>query len=260
MKITFLGTGTSTGIPVIGCHCVACQSSDPKDKRLRASVLIEHQNTCIAIDCGPDFRQQMLRANVHLLDAILFTHQHRDHTAGLDDIRPFFYWQGGKNMQVFASTAVQADLKSQFAYIFAEKKYPGAPAIDLHTISKNEAFSFQDFSPIIPIEVIHGTMPVLGFRFGNFTYLTDVKYIDDIEKEKVKGTEILVISAVRKSEPHWSHLTLPEALAFIDEWQPKQAYLTHLSHKMGPQQSLIKDLPPNVQIAYDGLVLELDSM
>ena len=250
LKITFLGTGTSQGVPVIGCGCAVCSSKDPKDQRLRTSVLITKGEVNIAVDAGPDFRQQMLRAGVQDLQAILLTHEHNDHVIGLDDVRAFNFRQW-KKMPVYATLPVQAELKKRFSYIFDKNPYPGAPMVELRTLSKDEIFEVGNIT-FIPIEVMHGTLPVLGFRIGDFTYLTDVKTIEPTELEKVKGSRILVLNALHHTEHH-SHLNLKEALELIQQLQPEQAYLIHVSHKMGLHESVSKSLPPNVQLAYDGL-------
>ncbi len=255
MKVTFLGTGTSQGVPVIACDCAVCQSEDPKDKRLRVSVLLEVNGLSILIDSGPDFRQQMLRENVQNLDAILFTHEHKDHTAGLDDVRAFNF-KHNKDMDVYAHPRVQDALKMEFSYIFAEVKYAGVPLVKLHDIGKNEKFSIDSKVEITPIEVLHHKLPVLGFRIENFTYITDAKTITPAEKDKLKGTEVLVLNALRR-EDHISHLNLQEALELIEEIQPKQAYLTHISHLFDKHEDILKDLPKNVSVAFDGLKIEL---
>jgi phosphoribosyl 1,2-cyclic phosphate phosphodiesterase len=247
MNITVLGSGTSQGVPVIGCSCTICSSSDERDKRFRSSVLIEIDGKNIVIDTGPDFRSQMLANHVKQVDAVLFTHEHKDHTAGLDDIRPFN----------FASDRVAEALQREYAYIFAEKKYPGAPEIDLHII-ENEAFNPFTSLKVIPIRVMHGQIPVFGFRIKDFTYITDAKTIDQIEIDKVKGTEILIINALRL-ESHHSHFSLDDALAFIDEIAPKKAYLTHISHVFGKHEEIEKMLPPGVFAAYDGLQINIPS-
>lgn len=254
MKITFLGTGTSQGIPVIACHCAVCSSSDQRDKRLRVSVLVETQGKVIVIDAGPDFRYQMLRAGVQHLDAIVFTHEHKDHVAGLDDVRAFNYKQQTE-MDVYAHKRVQEALKREFSYIFSHVKYPGVPRIKMHEISADTPFSISGVE-FIPVEVMHFQLPVLGFRIGNFTYLTDAKTISEEEKQKVKGTEILVINALQQ-EKHISHFTLEEAIHFAEEIGARETYFTHLSHRMGRHEDISKLLPPNIHLAYDGLVLEL---
>jgi phosphoribosyl 1,2-cyclic phosphate phosphodiesterase len=253
LKITFLGTGTSQGVPVIGCGCNACSSADERDKRLRSSVLIEQEELCLVIDTGPDFRQQMLRSGVSRLNAVLFTHGHRDHISGLDDIRAFNYLQKSP-MDVYAEERVVRALYSGFPYIFAEKKYPGVPQVRMHTIT-SEPFIVGDLQ-VIPILMMHYRLPVFGFRLGDFAYLTDANYISEKDKEKLFGVKYLVINALRK-EPHISHFTLSEAISLIGELSPRQAYLTHISHQMGPVAELESELPSGIQPAYDGLVLDV---
>lgn len=249
-KITFLGTGTSQGVPVIGCDCEVCQSEDPKDKRLRTSIMLETNDKTLVVDIGPDFRQQMLRAKVSRVDAILLTHEHTDHVIGLDDVRPFNF-RYEMDMPVYGLERVLELLKIRFDYIFAPVKYHGLPRVVLHPISKTADIVVEGI-PITPIEVIHGKLPILGFRFDNFTYLTDIKTISEEELAKVRGTEVLVLSALRR-RPHYSHLTLQEALDLIEIIQPKQAYLTHLSHYMGKHATIEAELPDHVSVAYDGL-------
>jgi phosphoribosyl 1,2-cyclic phosphate phosphodiesterase len=252
MKITFLGTGTSQGVPVIACKCEVCQSTNSKDKRLRTSILINYNDRNIVIDTGPDFRQQMLINSIDQLDAVLFTHEHKDHIAGLDDIRAFNY-QSQQDMPIYATEQVQIGLKKEFHYIFADIKYPGIPKVQLNTIHNFK--SFELFNKIItPIEVMHYKLPVTAFRIDNFTYITDANFISHTEKEKIKGTEILVINALRKEE-HISHFTLQQALDLIAEIKPKHAYLTHISHLLGKHDDVSLELPDNVSIAYDGLVI-----
>jgi len=253
LTITFLGTGTSQGVPVIACDCQVCASADPKDKRLRSSVMVEIDGKVIVVDSGPDFRQQLLRANVKRLDALLFTHEHKDHTAGMDDIRAFNYRQKAP-VDVYATERVQAALKREFAYIFHEYKYPGIPELNLHTIV-NEPFDVEGV-PVIPIEVLHYKLPVLGFRFGGFTYITDAKTISDAEKEKIKGSDVLVINALQREE-HISHFTLAEGIAFAQELGAKQTWFTHISHRLGKHAEVALELPTNVRLAYDGLKLEM---
>lgn len=253
MKITFLGTGTSQGVPVIGCDCMVCSSLDFRDKRLRSSVLIETHGKTIVIDTGPDFRQQMLREKVCQLDAVLFTHEHKDHTAGLDDIRSYNFLQK-KDMPIYGTKTVLEQIKREFSYIFEEVKYPGVPSVEAHTITKNP-FNIDDIA-ITPVQVLHYKLPVLGFRFGDFTYITDAKYIEDEEFEKIKGTKILVINALQLTH-HLSHLTLQEALEWVEKIQPEQAYFTHISHKLGTHHVIEQNLPPNVFLAYDGLKINL---
>ncbi|MCH2488924.1 MAG: MBL fold metallo-hydrolase [Flavobacteriales bacterium] len=252
--VTFLGTGTSQGIPVIGSDHPVCMSKDPKDKRLRVSVLLQWDTYNYVIDCGPDFRQQMLRTNCQTLDGILITHEHSDHTAGLDDIRPFYFKQG--NIPFYANKRVFKSLHKRFDYIFEiENKYPGAPTIDEIEIDATSRFEIGG-KTVIPIEAYHNTIPVLGFRIEDFTYLTDVKTMSASEMEKLKGTKVLVVNALRES-PHHSHFNLSEALAFIEKIKPEKAYLTHVSHLMGFHEEVSKQLPKNVFLAYDTLQLEI---
>lgn len=251
--ITFLGTGTSQGIPVIGSQHPVCLSENPKDKRLRSSVLVQWNNLNYVIDCGPDFRQQMLRASCQNLDGILFTHEHADHTSGIDDIRPFFFRQG--DMPIYASDRVVTDLKRRFSYIFkTDDKYPGTPSVDIHTVKKNTVFLLGG-KRVVPIEVMHGQLPVMGFRIDNFCYLTDVKTIEKDELNKLKDCDILVLNALR-IEPHYSHLNLEQALQMVDLLKPKRTYLTHISHLLGFHEELSKQLPENVYLAYDNLKIQ----
>ena len=253
MKITFLGTGTSQGVPVIGCGCKVCISADECDKRLRSSVLVEQGEQVVVIDTGPDFRQQMLRSGSSKLNAVLYTHEHRDHISGLDDIRAFNYIQKSP-MDVYGEERVIRSLNSGFPYVFAEKKYPGIPQVRMHTITSN-AFQLGEMK-VIPIRMMHYRLPVLGFRLGNFAYLTDGNYIPEAEKEKLFGVKYLVVNALRR-ETHISHFTLSEAVSLIEELSPRMGYLTHISHQMGPHAELEKELPSRIQPAYDGLVLEV---
>ncbi len=252
MKITFLGTGTSQGVPVIGCDCEVCRSESKLDKRLRVSILIETEDKRMVIDSGPDFRYQMLRAKVTDLDAIIFTHEHKDHIAGLDDIRPFNYLRK-KIIDVYATNRVQQALKREFSYIFSDKIYPGIPQINLHTID-NEPF-YVGNNKIIPIEVMHYKLPVLGFRLGDFTYITDAKTIEDAEIEKIKGSKIVVLNALQK-DSHISHFTLDEAVNMAQKIGAETTYLTHISHNMGLHAEVEKQLPANIRLAYDGLSFE----
>lgn len=254
LTVTFLGTGTSQGIPVIGSNHPVCLSNDSKDKRLRVSVLLAWENYRYVIDCGPDFRQQMLRENVQSIDGILLTHEHSDHTAGLDDIRPFSFQKG--HVDFFAHQRVFNSLHQRFAYIFeTENKYPGAPTINEIEIDKNSSFTIGN-KEVIPVEAFHAALPVLGFKIGRFTYLTDVKTMEEAEIQKIKGTEILVINCLRK-KPHHSHLNLEEALALIQKIGPKTTYLTHISHLMGFHKAVEAELPDNIHLAYDGLTVEV---
>jgi phosphoribosyl 1,2-cyclic phosphate phosphodiesterase len=253
VTITFLGTGTSQGVPVIACNCEVCLSADKRDKRLRTSIMLETNGSVVVIDSGPDFRYQMLRANVQHLDAIVFTHEHKDHIAGMDDIRAFNYKQNGP-IDVYANPRVQTALRREFFYIFEQAKYPGIPQITLHTIGLNP-FSIGDIN-FIPIEVMHHKLPVLGYRINDFTYITDAKTVAETEKQKIKGTKTLVINALQKQE-HVSHFTLDEALAFAEEIGAEKTYFTHISHRLGKYEDVMKLLPLNVQLAYDGLKLEI---
>jgi phosphoribosyl 1,2-cyclic phosphate phosphodiesterase len=254
LKITFLGTGTSSGVPMIGCHCSVCTSTDKKDNRLRSSILVESNTTTFVVDTTPDFRYQMLRAKVQKLDGVLYTHPHKDHVAGLDDVRGFNYFQQ-KAMDIYANALTEEALKREFAYAFSDKKYPGIPELNLNTIT-NTPFFIGDI-PVIPIQVWHLNMPVLGFRFGNFTYITDANRIEDAEKEKIKGSTVMVLNALRK-EPHISHFTLDEAIAQVQELQIPQSYFTHISHQLGLHQQINAELPKGIELAWDGMQLFLD--
>lgn len=252
MKITFLGTGTSQGIPLIGCNCRVCKSDDPKDNRLRSSVMIEHKHTNIVIDTGPDFRQQMLRENVTKLDAVVFTHEHKDHTAGLDEVRAFNFINN-MVMPIYATERVQQSLKEAFSYIFADLDYPGIPKIKLHTIN-DDPFVIGDMQ-ILPINVLHHKLPVKAFRINDFTYITDANFISKEEKEKIKGSEIVVINALRRTE-HISHFTFQEAIDLANELEAKKTYFTHISHQLGTHKEVNLELPSHIELAYDGLTLE----
>lgn len=253
MKITFLGTGTSQGIPVIGSRHQVCLSSDPKDKRLRSSVLLEWADSSYVIDCGPDFRQQMLAYGTDRLDGILFTHYHADHTAGLDDVRP--YSQRFGEVAFYCDKGVAENLRERFQYIFAtENRYAGAPKVSLNEIS-HEPFELEG-KKIIPIEVMHGNLKILGFRIDHLAYITDAKTIAETEMAKLKNLDVLIINALR-IEPHPTHFNLEEALEFIENIKPKKAYITHISHRLGFHRQVSGGLPPNVYLAYDGLVLDV---
>ena len=253
IKITFLGTGTSQGIPVIACDCEVCRSTDPRDKRLRASLMLETGENVFVIDTGPDFRQQMLRHHVQNLSAVLFTHEHKDHVAGLDDVRSFNF-KLGRSIDIYAEKRVQRALKREYAYIFARYKYPGVPDIKMNLL-KNETFAING-TQFIPIRALHQRLPVFGFRTGGFAYLTDVKSVPEEEISKLDDLDIMVITALRK-EKHISHMCLDEALSFIEKIGPGKAYLTHLSHRFGLHEKEEKNLPENVFIAYDSLQLSL---
>jgi phosphoribosyl 1,2-cyclic phosphate phosphodiesterase len=253
IQVRFLGTGTSQGIPMIACTCEVCRSTDPCDQRLRVSMHIETEGKSFIIDTGPDFRQQILRAGIQRVDAVLYTHEHKDHTAGMDDIRGFNYAQKS-SIPLYAQAPVIEQLKREFAYAFAEDKYPGVPEIEVHEI-ENKPFTIAGVT-ITPILVKHYYLDVLGFRFGDFTYITDANFISDEELEKVIGSKVLVINALRKTT-HISHFTLDEALEVIDKIKPKKAYITHISHMMGLHAEVEKELPPHVHLAFDGLTLEV---
>ncbi len=253
IKITFLGTGTSQGIPVIGSKHPVCLSDNPKDKRLRSSVMLQWKNQNYVIDCGPDFRQQMLRIGCNHLNGLLFTHEHADHTSGIDDIRPFFFKQG--DIPIYATDRVVTNLAIRFSYIFeTENKYPGTPALDINRIKKNTVFSL-DGKQVIPIEVMHNQLPVMGFRIDNFSYLTDVKRIEKDQLKKLKHCDVLVLNALRIN-PHRAHLNLEEALEMVSLLKPKRAYFTHISHLLGFHDELSKKLPENVYLAYDKLEIQ----
>jgi phosphoribosyl 1,2-cyclic phosphate phosphodiesterase len=253
MQITFLGTGTSQGVPVIACGCEVCQSLDFRDKRLRVSIHIEIDGKSFVIDTGPDFRQQMLRERIKNLDAVIFTHEHKDHTAGLDDVRAYNFFQK-KDMPVYARRQVLEQIQQEFAYAFTAIKYPGIPQIDLHEI-ENQPFEIAGVN-FTPVEVMHLHLPVFGFRIKDFTYITDVNFISDEELEKVKGSKIVVMGALRK-EKHLSHFSLSEAIEVLEKIAPEQAYITHISHQMGLHREVEMELPPFIHLAYDGLVLKL---
>ena len=254
MKITILGSGTSQGVPVIACSCEVCISLDPKDNRLRSSVMIEVDNLNIVIDTGPDFRQQMLREKVIKVDSILFTHHHKDHVAGMDDIRAFNY-KSKKDMPIYCNLTTSDALKLEFPYIFTGFNYPGVPKVALNVI-ENKPFTI-DKTIITPIEVLHYKLPVLGFRINNFVYLTDVSEVSEKEKEKMKGADLIILDALRK-KTHLSHFNLEQALALLEELKPKQALLTHISHYMGLSDVINKELPDHINLAYDGQVVILN--
>lgn len=254
IKITVLGTGTSFGVPVIGCDCVVCSSSDPKDKRLRTSLKIESEEATIVIDTGPDFRHQMLASKTRKLDAVLFTHEHKDHIAGLDDIRAF-NWLMKKPIPIYAEPRVQEAIKRELPYVFDTTPYPGIPKLDLYPLDEN-SIHINDLE-ITPIRLFHYKLPVFGFRIQNFAYLTDLKTMPEESMQKLKGVKYLIIEALMYS-PHISHLNVEEALEIIDKIKPEKAWFTHINHNLGLHQELLKTLPVNVEPAFDGMVLELE--
>ncbi len=253
MIVTFLGTGTSQGIPVIGCHCEVCSSLDYRDKRLRTSIHIQVEGKSIIVDSGPDFRQQVLRERIERLDALLFTHQHKDHTAGMDDVRSFNFKQK-MDMPVYGTRAVIEQLKQEFSYVFEPVKYPGIPRIQVNEIDLRP-FKIGDVE-IQPIEVMHYKLPVLGFRLGDFTYITDANYISQEQINKIKGTKVLVLNALQIDQ-HISHFNLEEALEMVEIIGPEMAYFTHISHKLGKHKKISQSLPDHVQLAWDGLKISI---
>jgi phosphoribosyl 1,2-cyclic phosphate phosphodiesterase len=253
MKVTFLGTGTSSGIPLLACECPVCHSDDWRDKRLRCSVFVEVDGLNLLIDAGTDFRQQMLRENIRKIDAVLITHGHKDHTGGIDDIRAYNF-SSGKDMPVYVDRYAEQTLRTHYDYVFAKDKYPGIPQLALHHIDKDD-FYIENLK-ITPIQVMHHQLPVTCFRIKDFTYITDAKTISDQEKEKIKGTRILVVNALRE-KPHISHFNLEEAMQLVDEIQPEHTYFIHISHNFGKHRHIQSKLPMNVSVAYDGLKLTL---
>ncbi len=254
MKITFLGTGTSQGIPVIGCECHTCISTSDKDKRLRVSCCVEVNDKRIVIDAGPDFRQQMLKIGGQEIHAVLITHEHNDHVAGIDDVRPFNF-KYHKNMPIYCLERVANEIRSRYNYIFKEQQYPGAPQITLHQIQAGVSFEFEGIT-IQTIDILHGELPILGFRIGNFAYLTDVKTIDESQFSFLKNLDVVVLNALRK-EAHHSHLTLEEAIEMAQKIGAKRSYFTHFSHHLGRHDEIQKMLPKNIFAAYDGLEVEM---
>lgn len=254
LKITILGSGTSQGVPLIACGCVVCTSSDSKDKRLRSAILVEKNGETYCVDTGPDFRQQMLTEKVKSLRGILYTHEHKDHLAGMDDIRAFNYFEQ-RPMQIYCSKEVETALKREYYYVFTGTKHVGIPSVELNIVGDNH-FTLEGDIHVTPIKVMHYKMPVLGFRFDDFTYITDAKIISEEEIEKVKGTKVLIINALRVQE-HRSHFNLEEALDFIAKVQPEQAYLTHISHLFGKHDEILEMLPDNVSVCYDGMTIEM---
>ena len=252
MKVTILGTGTSQGIPVIGCGCEACRSEDPRDNRLRSGILVQSNGKNILVDTGPDLRQQILKVGIKHINGIIYTHEHNDHMIGLDDIRPFNFIQR-IDIPFYGLQRVLDDIQHRFAYVFAENPYPGAPKATLHTIKSGKSIQIDNLD-IMPIEVMHGTLPILGYRFDDFAFITDASAISQESKELLKGTKVLVLSALRR-KPHHSHFTLYQAIDLIDELKIEKAYLTHISHMMGPTKEWEKELPSHIFPAFDGLEL-----
>ena len=255
MQVTFLGTGTSQGVPVIGCRCAVCRSVDFRDQRLRVSVHLAVGRHSVVIDAGPDFRQQMLRANIGHLDALLITHEHKDHTAGLDDIRAYNFAQN-RAMPLWAEDRVLGQIRQEFAYIFAANKYPGTPSIEQHVITPDQPFEPLPGLPVTPVRVMHHKLPVVGFRIGDFAYVTDANAIAPREMDKLRGSDTIVLNALRH-EPHLSHFSLREAVGVLTDLAPRRAYLTHISHLLGLHREVEPTLPPFIRLAYDGLTLTL---
>lgn len=253
MEVVFLGTGTSGGVPLIGCQCEVCKSTDPRDKRLRTSILIRYAGMTLVVDCGPDFRQQMLREDVRKLEAILMTHPHKDHTGGIDDIRSFNFINR-KAIDFYCDLHTEMGIKEQYSYAFTETDYPYLPKMNFIRID-DKKFKIGELE-IQPIEVMHATMPVKGFRFGDFTYITDAKTIAPVERDKIRGSKVLVINALRETE-HYSHLSIAQALEIVEDVRPEMTYFTHMSHQFGLYADMEKKLPANVRIAYDGLKIEV---
>jgi len=253
LKVTFLGTGTSLGTPVIACNCPVCKSQNPKDKRLRASVMIEVKDNVFIIDVGPDFRQQMLREKVTNLDALILTHEHIDHTGGLDDIRAFNLFLQ-RPVDIYARQSVLESVKKEFFYVFDKNRYPGVPKVNLHII-ENKTFTINNIK-IIPVDILHYHLHIFGYRIDDFTYITDASYISEKEKEKIKGSKIIVLNALRKKE-HYSHFNLSQSVEILKELKPEKGFLTHISHQMGLYNEVEKELPDFIHLAYDGLKLKI---
>lgn len=255
MKVTFLGTGTSQGVPMIGCECAVCKSPDPKDKRLRTSIMVSQGGLNVVIDTGPDFRQQMLREDVRQLEAVVFTHEHKDHIAGMDDIRAYNYLQQ-RDMDIYASPHVQEALKRDYFYVFSNSNYPGIPKAELHTIRNGISFQLAGMK-FTPFEVMHLNLPITAFRINDFTYITDANFISEEAKQIIRGSKVIVLNALRK-EKHVSHFTLDEAVALMKEFAPEQGYFVHMSHQIGKHEEVNKELPAFIRLAYDGLKLEIE--
>lgn len=252
MKLTFLGTGTSVGVPTIGCTCRVCSSTDPHDKRLRASVLVESGDTRVLVDCGPDFRQQMLGREFKKIDAVLLTHEHYDHVGGIDDLRPFCTFG---EVDVYADRNTVGDLRRRIPYCFGESKYPGVPKINLSVVEPHRPFSIGSID-VLPIQVMHGKLPILGYRFGDLVYITDMKTIRKEEMEYLKGVKILIVNALRFSPEHHSHMTVNEAMEFIRMVSPEKTYFTHMGHDIGLHEEVNRQLPDDMDLAYDGQMIE----
>lgn len=253
MKLKFLGTGTSTGVPEIGCKCEVCTSTDPRDRRLRCSALLENEGTTILIDCGPDFREQMLRADVRKIDALLMTHKHYDHVIGIDDLRPY---TRDKELPIYADRETEMQIRAFFPYCFGRIKYPGVANIGIVPVSDKSSFKVGNVD-VMPIRVFHGMFPITAYRFGKLAYITDMSYIEPGELEKLEGVEVLVINALRFSKPHKTHQTVLEALQVVERIKPKRVYFTHLMHHIGLHAKIEKCLPDGVHLAYDGLEIEV---
>ena len=253
MKLKFLGTGTSTGVPEIGCKCEVCTSTDPRDRRLRCSALLENEGTTILIDCGPDFREQMLRADVRKIDALLMTHKHYDHVIGIDDLRPY---TREKELPIYADRETEMQIRAFFPYCFGRIKYPGVANIGIVPVSDKSSFKVGNVD-VMPIRVFHGMFPITAYRFGKLAYITDMSYIEPGELEKLEGVEVLVINALRFSKPHKTHQTVLEALQVVERIKPKRVYFTHLMHHIGLHAKIEKCLPDGVHLAYDGLEIEV---
>ena len=252
MKLTFLGTGTSVGVPTIGCTCRVCSSTAPHDKRLRASVLVESGDTRVLVDCGPDFRQQMLGREFKKIDAVLLTHEHYDHVGGIDDLRPFCTFG---EVDVYADRNTVGDLRRRIPYCFGESKYPGVPKINLSVVEPHRPFSIGSID-VLPIQVMHGKLPILGYRFGDLVYITDMKTIRKEEMEYLKGVKILIVNALRFSPEHHSHMTVNEAMEFIRMVSPEKTYFTHMGHDIGLHEEVNRQLPDDMDLAYDGQMIE----